>query len=284
MKLNLLLTSVFFVLFFGLKAQNSEWQTSLEEGFRIGVEENKNILVEFGVIQDGTPLFIKDEVWSDEAIVNKLSSFIPVSVDLANKAELSIKYDISYAPTLMLFTPKGELVFRTEGFLDKFQLDEVLTYLQSGVRKVCQFKTVFTDEDVLGNLLILEEYIKGSIKAPRIIQDDFLRMGNKLLWKLDDDLSAFDPVQKQRFKILETLLEQIDYPSESNVTKLYKMGRKNLITSNHSLLLFAISYGEYENGDEVRAKEVYEELRKRLGEDKQAADYCGVLESSLGFK
>lgn len=283
MNKTILLTCIFSFIFFGLKAQNTEWQTSLEDGFRIGVEENKNVLVEFGVMQEGTPLFIYDDVWSDEVIVNRLSSFIPVSVDLTEKVELAIKHGIEFAPTLMLFTPKGEVVFKTEGFVDVFELDNILESLETDVRKICQVKTVFSDDDKLGNLLILEEYVKGYMKAPTIVKNDYLSFAKETFAPLDENKSALDPVQKQRLRILELLMELMDFPTEAALRKLYKIGQKDLLSGNHSLLLFAISYGEYEDGDEERSKAVYEELRSRLGKDKQTAEFCSMLENAYNF-
>ena len=283
MSKTILLTFILSSIFFGLKAQNTEWQTTLEDGFRLGVEENKNVLVEFGVIQDGTPLFIEDEVWSDEVIINRLSSFIPVSIDMTDQLELTLKYNIVFAPTLMLFTPKGDVVFKTEGFVDAFQLDNILETLETNVRKICQLKTVFKDDDALGNLLILEEYMKGYMKAPKVMKNDFLSFAESTFETLEENKSSLDPVQKQRLRIFELLLEQMDFPSEAGIRKMYKIGQKELKASNHSLLLFAISFAEYKDGDEKRSRAVYEELKKRLGTDKQAADYSMLLETTFDF-
>ena len=237
MNRTILLTFISYLFFFGLKAQNTEWQTSLEDGFKLGMEENKNVLVEFGVMQDEVPLFISDEAWSDEVIVNKLSDFIPVSVDLTNQLDLANKYEVIFSPTIMLFTPKGELVFRTYGNYSVFELDDILSSLQNNVRKICQLKTVFSDEDALGNLLLLEEYLKASIKAPEFIESDFTDMASNALENLKSLELDFDPVQEQRLKILENLLEQIQYPNSSSLRKFYKIGKKGLLASNHLSLI-----------------------------------------------
>lgn len=272
------------IIFFGLKAQNTEWQTDLEEGLRLAKEENKNVLVEFGVVQDGTPLFIADDVWTDEVILTKLGSFIPVSIDLAEKANLSVQIDLRYAPTIALLTPKGDLIFKTEGFKDVFELDEVLGTMQNGVRKIVQLSVLFNEDDQLGNLLLLEEYIKTSIQAPTMLKENFLDEALKMEAKMEGKTATFDPVQSQRFTILKTVLNSMRFTEASDIRKLKKIGKKDLYSSNHSLLLFALSYLEYADGDERNAYNAYTELVKRLGTDKQAAIFIDMLENSLGFK
>jgi hypothetical protein len=277
---------VLLIIFFGsiaISAQNTEWQTDIEEGLRIAQQENKNVLVEFGVVQDGVPLFIYDDIWSDEAIVSKLSSFIPVSIDLKDKADLAKKYEIYYAPTLILLTPRGELVYKTDGLKQLFELDDILGVLKKDVRKICQLKNVYAEDDNLGNLLLMEEYLKLSIKTPDHMADDILKMAKILQISLERGKSEFDKVQKQRFQILEILLDLTEYTDSGQLRKLYKIGKKDLLSSNHSLLLFAISSAEYYSGDDEKALAVYKELKKRIEKDGQAADFCNTLERGFEF-
>lgn len=266
-----------------LSSQNTEWLTDLEEGLKLAKEENKNVLLELGIVQNGTPLFIYDDIWSDEVILDKLSSFIPVSIDLKNEADLVEKYQLIFAPTILLLNPNGDVIFKTSGMKTLFELDDLLLIFQNELDKIQRLSNLYENEDIFGNFLRLDEYMKLVISSPSHLEDDLMKFAKERLSLIGLKQSELNPLQKQRLQIYTHLYDLIEYSEEAQLRKLYKLGKKGLITSNHSLLLFAIGVGEYFEGKSDKAKAILTELEKRLPTDPQAAEYASILSKGLEY-
>ena len=89
------------------------WDSALEEAKK----ENRRVLLE--LYMDGCPHCMKlhTETHVDPGVVQEVNSkFIPVRLDGRKNMDIVKKFDVTGAPTTLIFTPEGQELHRFAGF------------------------------------------------------------------------------------------------------------------------------------------------------------------------
>ena len=101
-----------------------EWVTSLDEGFRVGKETGKPILVDAWATWCAACLDLKKKTLVVPEVAARLQDFVPVALDMdaEENEEVWDTYDIKGLPWVAIFTPEGKLV--EESLLFDFEAAE----------------------------------------------------------------------------------------------------------------------------------------------------------------
>jgi hypothetical protein len=102
-------------------AQRVRW-TDYEQGLERARVEGRPVLATF--VTDWCPYCSKMDrnTWRDRAVVDRLSSLVPVRVDAEERQALALRYDVTGFPANLLLDGEGKVISRSDGYLTARQL------------------------------------------------------------------------------------------------------------------------------------------------------------------
>ncbi len=118
--------SLFFVLSFLILffpscvkkiPEKIEWNTSLEEGFKLANEEKKKLLVDFYRKDCKWCKRLDDSTFTDRDVISLSLDFVFVKIDAKKDSLLVEEYKVSAYPTVILLKSSGEEIERIVGYL-----------------------------------------------------------------------------------------------------------------------------------------------------------------------
>ena len=283
--MNRLLLFIFLISTLTISAQE-QWYTDYEIGLNMAKEKNKKILLEVGSVIDGIPLFIDDGVWESDVVKDELTNYIPISIEITTGSPLIKKFKLQFSPTLLILDNDEHVLFKDSGRKDEMEVKNILSTVHNNYSKTTKLVTLYPEGEFseIGTSLKLEQYLNMSLTGPESMNRYFLKSARKELELLQANKESLNDQLKQRLKIFEIAYEMIAYYDLSNQRKLYKIGKKDLKSRNHSLLLFYLILGEEYGDDREKALNIYEELKKRREKDKQAVEYCYNLQKLYDYE
>lgn len=119
----LLVLLLFIVVAVGLTARSSApgepfVNMPLDQALAKARQEGKLVFVDFGAAWCPPCKMLNATTWKNDAVRTALrDNTIPLQIDVEEQPTLAGRYNVRATPTLMLLSPDGKVLHRTEGYL-----------------------------------------------------------------------------------------------------------------------------------------------------------------------
>lgn len=104
------------------ETEGIEWIVDLDIGQERAKEENKPLLAYFYSEHCFWCKKLDAEVFSNARIIELSKQMVFVRIDADKNAKLSTRHSIKYLPTMLFFSPDGEVEDVAVGYQDKFKM------------------------------------------------------------------------------------------------------------------------------------------------------------------
>jgi thioredoxin-like negative regulator of GroEL len=97
------------------------WQSDLRAARDLSAKTKKPVLAYFTAEWCGPCQEMRRSVFSDHAVADAASKFIPVRIDVDRQSQLAQQFQIEAMPTFVLISPSGQIIRSQMGAMDSRQ-------------------------------------------------------------------------------------------------------------------------------------------------------------------
>ena len=253
---------------FTLRAEEG-WLYHFETAKDIAQYDHRLILVDFWAVWCGPCKKMDAEVWSDPDVRHQKRKFVPLKVDVDRDPAVASTYNVRAMPTLMILNSYGEILYQKVGFIDKFELNELLSSFPNNIASINQLHQQASDsqQNPYLNFMLASEYQKyGSVlekEARRAFlsrSDAYFRQAVKNCRAENDTLL----VEKTKlFQCLNDVLENKAKRSIKTIEK--KIGLENISASNLPVAYYVLTNAYLQLEEKEQAQQYYRALTETIG-------------------
>lgn len=251
-----------------------EWLTDYEEAVKTAKYNDKKILLELGEIVNEFALFISDEEWNNDSVQYYMYNYVPTSILLESNDPLIYKFDVDYTPTILIISENGNILFKQSGTMVSEQITALLKFVHFETETIDFLMTTYRkDDSPIGYLRKTEELLYLTTIAPEICKDYFLGFAEHNLAKLSKKSSQLDTSFLERFKILSTVFDYINWQDAPSIEKLNKYSDQNVASMNQAVLAYYKYYLLNSLGNFDQAINIARDLENKSNTLNQAKAY-----------
>jgi len=129
----LILVAGVYVAFSMPRGSAVQWVTDYEAGLQQASQSNRPVLLVFKAHWCGICKKMDADTFSRSKVGQALEEWVPIKIDVDDHPEIKASYNISALPTLVILSPQGQIIKRTEGAMPP---EEFIRFLESAKQAI----------------------------------------------------------------------------------------------------------------------------------------------------